>query len=330
MHAVELQQDADRTPGAVDWNGHPSHSFTEHDSGNEFTSNGRGMAVRSVEAVCVCLARNHAKLLCDLWQFAKVAVLRAFGLIDFPVPPNSLMRSTSSKTIRHYYGSGIRSLMPVVTAAATEGIDLSSRLTVLDFGCGVGRLLLHLTRLHPNLALHACDVNSRAVKYVKIAHPAVTATTNRSRPPLDYSDATFDWVYSVSIFSHLSEDDQRCWLSELARVIKPGGLCCLTTMGLHAVDHWEGMTAHEREIARTALKRTGLYYNGSPKPGHQRAAERISTFGSNLIGIDGSYGDMFYTEDYVRRHWDNQDFELRRWRSGEIDDLQDLVVLRRR
>lgn len=330
MHTIELCRVGNHTLEPLGVKEVPSKMTAGHPSGEDINLNGSGTTIIRALTASLYFAKNHAKLLLDLWQRVEVLVLRAFGVIDFPVPPNSLMRATSSKTIRHFYESGIRSLMPVVDAAAMEGADLSRQLTVMDFGCGVGRILLPLSRLYPNLALHACDVNSRVVKYVRNAFPDMIVTMNRFRPPLAYPADTFDWVYSISIFSHLSVEDQRSWLHELARVLKSGGLCSLTIMGPHAVDHWQDMTTHEREAARSALAQEGVYYNGCPKPEGHQAAERISSFGSNLVGIDESYGDTFYTEDYVRRHWDNKDFELRRYRSGVIDDLQDLVVLRKR
>lgn len=330
MRTVEPWQDGHCTAETVADKGPLRLGATLRECREGIRVNARGLNSLETFRAFLYLAKNHAKALCDLWQWMKVVVLQALGIIDYPVPPNSLMRATSSKTIRHYYGSGLRSLMPMVTAVANEGLDFNRPLTVLDFGCGVGRILLHLNRLHPHLAFHACDVNSRAVKYMREAFPAAHVTLNRFRAPLDYPDATFDWVYSVSIFSHLNEQDQRWWLHELARVIRPGGFCCLTIMGPHAVDQWQDMTAHERGAARAALARDGLYYNGHPKPVAHQAAERISTFGSHLIGIDESYGDTFCTEAHVREQWDNQDFALRQYHPGVIDNLQDLVVLRRR
>ena len=89
------------------------------------------------------LLKTVVKALIDKYQAVKVALLRAMGVIDFPVPPNSRMRGTSSSTIRHYYESGLTTTLPIVTAAYIEGLDLRSPAEVLDFGCGVGRQLLH-------------------------------------------------------------------------------------------------------------------------------------------------------------------------------------------
>ena len=99
----------------------------------------------------------------DQYQVVKVAFLRAIGVIDFPVPPNSRMRGTSSNTIRHYYESGLTTTLPIITAAYIEGLDLRAPAAVLDFGCGVGRQLLHFEKNYPALrCTHATSMIARS------------------------------------------------------------------------------------------------------------------------------------------------------------------------
>ena len=59
------------------------------------------------------IAKSTAKRGIDVCFASKVAVLRAIGLVDFPVPPNSRLRRTSSLTLRHYYESGLTTMMPI-------------------------------------------------------------------------------------------------------------------------------------------------------------------------------------------------------------------------
>ncbi len=182
------------------------------------------------------IAKSTAKRGIDVYFAGKVALLRALGIVDFPVPPNSRLRRTSSLTLRHYYESGLTTMMPILTAARMFGVDLDQPVNVLDFGCGVARQLLQLTRNYPNAHAYACDANPDNVKHVKQAFPKVDAYANPFDPPLKYEDNTFDLIYSVSTFSHFSPVDARLWLNELIRVTKPGGLLCLTINSTTSVD----------------------------------------------------------------------------------------------
>jgi SAM-dependent methyltransferase len=281
------------------------------------------------------LLKTIAKAFIDKYEAVKVVLLRAIGVVDFPVPPNSRMRGTSSSTIRHYYESGLTTTLPIVTAAYIEGLDLRSSAEVLDFGCGVGRQILHFKRNYPDLKLHACDVNNRSIEYLQSAYPTVESYTSAFSPPLKYADLKFDLIYSVSIFSHLNILDHEQWMQELARITRPGGLCCLTILGAHARSlRSKASPGKSVPDEVRALEEHGFVYesnfDGKPKPDYIKAVEQLWSLGSNLIGIDGDYGRTYYSEKYVRDHWNNDSFEFRQYVPGVIDNLQDLVVLKKR
>ena len=54
---------------------------------------------------------------------------------------------------------------------------------------------------------------------------------NTLAPPLDFDDESFDLVYALSVFTHLTAELQLAWRDELLRVLRPGGLLLLTTHG---------------------------------------------------------------------------------------------------
>src|SRR5947208_884804 len=54
---------------------------------------------------------------------------------------------------------------------------------------------------------------------------------NGLAPPLAFDDASFDLVYALSVFTHLTGDLQVAWRDELRRVLRPGGRLLITTHG---------------------------------------------------------------------------------------------------
>ncbi len=48
-------------------------------------------------------------------------------------------------------------------------------------------------------------------------------------PPTSFEDNKFDFIYSFSVFSHLSEDFHLSVLKEIDRILKPGGIYITTT-----------------------------------------------------------------------------------------------------
>ena len=111
---------------------------------------------------------------------------------------------------------------------------------MMDFGCGCGRVTRHLKDLPGNV--HGSDYNPHLVHWCAEHLPFGEFRTNDAEPPLPYDDDFFDFLYSISIFTHLDEPLQVPWMHELARVVRPGGLLLITVMGedrLRSIPAWE-------------------------------------------------------------------------------------------
>ncbi|MDH2357115.1 methyltransferase domain-containing protein [Bradyrhizobium sp. SSUT112] len=105
-------------------------------------------------------------------------------------------------------------------------------LSVLEWGCGPGRVIQHLPRLLGGRArLFATDYNSKTVAWCKSSIAGISFAENSLAPPLPFEDSTMDAVYSISVFTHLSEAMHFAWIKELERVLKPGGLLLVTMHG---------------------------------------------------------------------------------------------------
>ncbi len=275
------------------------------------------------------IAKSTAKRGIDVYFASKVAVLRAMGVVDFPVPPNSRLRRTSSLTLRHYYESGLTTMMPILTAARMFGADLDQPLNVLDFGCGVARQLLQLTRNYPNVKAFACDANPDNIKHVRNAFPKVDVYANAFDPPLWYEDDTFDLVYSVSTFSHFSPDDARLWLRELRRVTKPNGLLCLTVNSTTSID-WVHRRGLQLDYTKEKLLQDGYWFQVDAAAWHKRKAEdAVTTFGSGTVAEPRPTGNMYYSPQYAKEFFEAAGLEFLALAPGVIDRMQDLVVSRK-
>ena len=262
-------------------------------------------------------------------QHVTVAAGRLTGLIDFPVPPNSSMRKTASGSIRHYYMSGLCSFMPIAVCAQRAGVRLDQPIRVLDFGCGVGRQLLHFTRHYPKPAFHACDIDDTSVAFIQAKYPQVAAYTSSYFPPLKYEAGFFDMVYSVSIFSHLNPEDQGKWLAEMARVTRPGGRCFLTTHGPGAADDMADHCGMDASALRARLMKEGIVYKEYEGWQEDIAREHTLRLASHLVGVKNSYGNILLSPDFIAKQWPQYGFEVESIVEKVIDFGQDLVVLRR-
>src|SRR5262245_32192003 len=76
-----------------------------------------------------------------------------------PLPPEDLRsRVAGTPSAEHFDTSGRQSVDDLGNALAAIGSDLAGHRTMLDFGCGCGRVLRWLGGLR-DVELHGCDID---------------------------------------------------------------------------------------------------------------------------------------------------------------------------
>jgi SAM-dependent methyltransferase len=147
-------------------------------------------------------------------------------------PPHLLMQIANNPSGDDFVASFVYTRRAILDSLADAGVDFGEFERILDFGCGVGRFLFAMRpELRPHQKLFGCDVDRECatwcrqnIDFAEIAHTAID-------PPLPYADESFDFVYALSVFTHLSFDLQFAWAMELHRILRPGGVIFFTTHG---------------------------------------------------------------------------------------------------
>ena len=256
--------------------------------------------------------------------------LKIFGIIDFPVPPNSNMRRTSANTIKRYIYSSLTTSLPISVAAQNFGVDFNKDCKVLDFGCGVAGQLKFFTKNFGETSFYATDVDPSSVEWVSKNYPNVDVKLNDPKGPLDFSDNFFDLIYTVSTFSHFSEQDVDYWLSELSRVTKKNGLFIPTIEGKGSIE----LVANESKVSIDAIKsdlnNKGIYYkNYSWLNDLQKRGPSINKNLDISSYFSDEYGHTVMKIRYFPEQASKYGFESRGSAEKCICDRQDLIVFRK-
>jgi SAM-dependent methyltransferase len=140
------------------------------------------------------------------------------------------MAVASEPSLAWYVDSGARDAARLRDLITGAGIEVSGDATLLDHGCGCGRLTRRLAGW-PHAALLATDHDERAIRWCRDNLPIADFRVNDLRPPLPVAAAAVDIAIAWSVFTHLDEDLCTMWLDELDRVLAPDGCLLLTSHG---------------------------------------------------------------------------------------------------
>ena len=179
---------------------------------------------------------------------------------------------------------------------------------ILEWGCGVSRIVRHLPSLMPATAnISACDINAGMIEWNKLHIPAVQYSTIGHQPPTHYNDEQFSLVYAISVFTNIEGKEHLAWIKEIHRVLSSGGVFLFTTHG----ENYAGQLTQEE---KKQLHLTGYYTRSYPHKGH-----RMMTSYNDANRFRAMAGDYF---EVVEFHDGKKD-------PGRIGG-QDLWILRKK
>jgi SAM-dependent methyltransferase len=152
-----------------------------------------------------------------------------------PIPPGDLIYLVSGhRSAAWFVAGGNSSAQAIREIMRKQRVPLRKCADVLDFGCGVGRIIRHM-QATPGPRWHGTDYNPQLVEWCQRHLKFADFRLNTLSDGLPYADASFDLVYCFSVFTHLPEHLQKFWIGELARVLRPRGHIYLTTHGEHYI-----------------------------------------------------------------------------------------------
>jgi SAM-dependent methyltransferase len=181
--------------------------------------------------------RNQAAtFLRKLWTADQSAELTSLGGTPIPVPPQEFRTLVGSPLDQGegHIGLGLHSFELLRDRG---GLQPSS--TVLDIGCGCGRVAVPLTNFLTDGIYHGVDIVLPMVEwcrknitarypnfhfhYADLANTAYSAEGQQqaNKYVFPFRDETFDLIFTFSLFTHLVPATAHQYAREIARLLKP-------------------------------------------------------------------------------------------------------------
>jgi len=158
---------------------------------------------------------------------------RNSGLPDhLPAPPSNLIfLIIGLRWATVYWRSGNEIFEEIQFVLKKNSIDLKPSDSVLDFGCGCGRIIRHFYYHIKDVHFFGSDYNPQLIEWCKSNLLFAHFSTNKLLPPLEYGSDQFNLIYARSVFTHIGSELQKIWMHELRRVLKVGGYLYISTHG---------------------------------------------------------------------------------------------------
>jgi SAM-dependent methyltransferase len=190
---------------------------------------------------------------------ARFKTNRAFDGLPMP-PPELVYLVTGQFDAEAFYQNGVVGAACIEEVLRGQGLEVDAFGTILDFGCGCGRVMRQWKKLQ-RAKLYGIDYNPRLVNWCRSSLPFAEFGVNESGTPLTFADKTFDFIYSISVFTHLTESNQRFWMGELVRVLRPGGYLLFTVHGTSRLNDLAPEQRHAFEAGNPII--LGEQYSGT-------------------------------------------------------------------
>jgi SAM-dependent methyltransferase len=146
----------------------------------------------------------------------------------FPDEPSQLTRVQAFSNSATVAITGYNAFRTLEELFARAGIEAERGPSILDWGCGHGRIACHFIDGWPNARLYGTDIDAENVAWCNRALARGRFEVSPLWPPTSFSEASFDGIFGISVMTHLSAEAQRAWFAELARIARPDGIVLLT------------------------------------------------------------------------------------------------------
>ncbi len=183
-----------------------------------------------------------------------------------PTPPLYLLQRTGflgdEATASSYHDVGAAGRTLIETMLPDDWSWDGKR--VLDFGCGVGKVIRHFASETAVAEFTGCDIHAPSINWLqRNLSPPFNFFRCGDEPPLPQPDGYFNLIYAISVYTHLT-DHWAEWLLEHHRVLAPDGLLIASFLGEGMIEPLIGERWDERKIGMNTLWAGKAWDAGGP------------------------------------------------------------------
>ena len=206
-----------------------------------------------------------------------------FCELGLPIPPVELWLGYGNSVQEYLHGKQqISNMMGILQKG---GYDVSSMNSIMDFGCGAGRMIRWLKPYAETAEIWGTDISSDHITWaINHLSPPFNFATTTTIPHMPFEEGYFDLIFAGSVFTHI-DDLVESWLLELRRVLSKRGCIYITIQDKNSM-HLLRTSKYYKEI--------WLKHYIEENPLFIEAGQEFL----KIVGLRGTRSQVFYDIDY--------------------------------
>jgi len=177
-----------------------------------------------------------------------------------PIPPNRDLFETFKLDYELFFKDGQIAAKEILDYYRLYSSTPNDKTYVLDWGCGVGRVIQHIPSILKDAICYGADINNERIEWNRSHIPSILFDVIEYKH-LPYPSSFFNLIYGISVFTHIHSNEQLFWIKELKRIMQSGSVAIISTHGNHYYNH---LSTKEQQSIST----NGSITNEYKKDGH--------------------------------------------------------------
>lgn len=205
---------------------------------------------------------------------------------------------------------------------------LAPTTSVLEFGCGWGRITRFFLKDVAPSSLHGIDCSAEMIDLCRSTNSWATFDVVDVLPPTNTPAESVDLVYAYSVFSHLSEESHDRWLDEFQRILRPGGILIVSTRPRAFIELCAWLRSGEAAASPAShLVSAGAFVD--TKAALASYDKGVYSFSYRSELDPPHFGEACISRSYVMENWNGR-FQVLEYIDDRTRCEQNLIVAQKR
>ncbi len=206
--------------------------------------------------------------------------------LGLPIPPVDLWLGYGNNVKEYLHGK--QQIANMIGILHKGGFEISNMRSIMDFGCGAGRMIRWLKPYAETAEIWGTDISADHITWaINHLSPPFNFATTTTIPHMPFEEKYFDLIFAGSVFTHI-DDLVEAWLLELRRVLSRRGCIYITIQDKNSIKLLKTSEYYKNIWLKQYVEENPLFIETGDKF-------------NKIVGLRGTRSQVFYDQAYFKK-----------------------------